>query len=458
MKNANNKNRASSTDTIAAIATAPGKGGVGIVRISGPAAATIAQRMLDQLPKPRYAAFLPFYDAEHDVIDEGIALYFKAPNSFTGEDVLELQGHGGPLVLDRLLQAALQGGARLARPGEFSERAFLNGKMDLAQAEAVADLINATSHQAARSAVRSLQGEFSAKINSLLASLIQLRMYVEAAIDFPEEDIDFIAESSVKTDLENLMTDIQQILAMAQQGMLLQEGITVVIAGKPNAGKSSLLNCLSGRETAIVSEIAGTTRDIIREYINIDGLPLHIIDTAGLRETEDLVEKEGVRRALAEIEKADLLLQVVDAKDDDQQLFLPPNLFEKISTLPRILIVNKIDLLEEAPALDEEKRVVKISAKHSAGISLLKQLLKQLVGYEQQTTEGNFIARRRHVDALERSLAAMQKGSRQLEQYRASELLAEDLRDAQQALNEITGEFSADDLLGVIFSQFCIGK
>lgn len=450
------------TDTIAATATPPGRGGVGIVRISGPHVKDIAVKILKQLPPPRYASYQAFHAADKTVIDSGIALYFPGPNSYTGEDVLELQAHGGPIILDMLLQYIITLGARLAKPGEFTERAFLNDKLDLAQAEAVADLINATSIQAAQSAQRSLQGDFSQQIHTLVAELIHLRMYVEAAIDFPEEEIDFLSDGRVATELQKIIEKLQHLLKQANQGALLRDGITVVIAGRPNAGKSSLLNQLSGQESAIVTEIPGTTRDLLREHIQIDGLPLHIIDTAGLRDTEDQVEQEGIRRAWREIKQADHILLMIDALEN-QQINLkdlwPELINQKIPAEKITLVRNKIDLLKETAAelITPEYTVVSLSAKSGEGVNLLREHLKKCVGYR-GTTESTFIARRRHIDALQKAENNLLMGQLQLLQYKAGELLAQELYSAQQALNEITGEFRNDDLLGKIFSSFCIGK
>ena len=445
-------------DTIAAVATPPGRGGVGIIRISGPKAREIAAAVLGECPAPRQASYLPFRADDETILDQGIALYFKAPNSFTGEDVLELQGHGGPVVLDMLLSRVVQLGARLAHPGEFSQRAFLNDKLDLAQAEAIADLIDSSSVEAARSALRSLQGEFSARIQALVEAVIRLRIYVEAAIDFPEEEIDFLADSAITEQLHTIIADLKNILAQAQQGCLLREGMNVVIAGQPNAGKSSLLNRLAQRELAIVTDIAGTTRDTLRHEITIDGLPIHIIDTAGLRESSDTVEQIGIQRAWSEIEQADrILLLVNDASGittEDQQIIerLPKNIAVTV-------VRNKIDLSSRDANLSEGSlgKEIALSAKTGAGIELLTQHLKECVGY-QSAGEGSFMARRRHVDALQRGLDLVLHGQQELELHQAGELLAEDLRLAQEALNEITGEFSSDDLLGRIFSSFCIGK
>ncbi|WNL38942.1 tRNA uridine-5-carboxymethylaminomethyl(34) synthesis GTPase MnmE [Halomonas sp. PAMB 3232] len=448
-------------DTIAALATPPGRGGVGIIRVSGPACGDIATALLGRCPPARYAHYGPFH-GEHGIIDEGIALRFEGPNSFTGEDVLELQGHGGPIIMDMLLERCVALGARLARPGEFSERAFLNDKLDLAQAEAIADLIDATSRSAAENAVRSLQGEFSNRVSTLVERLIALRVYVEAAIDFPEEEIDFLADGHVATRLAGVREELESVRRAAGQGALLREGMSVVIAGRPNAGKSSLLNALTEQETAIVTDIAGTTRDVLREHIHIDGMPLHVIDTAGLRDTPDAVEKIGVARAWAEIEKADRVLLMVDAATTvaTDPMAIWPEFVERLPQLSRLTLVrNKIDESEEAAGIDLSTATptLRLSAKTGAGVDSLKEHLKSVMGFA-ATTEGRFSARRRHLDALDRALAALEAGRAQLEGPSAGELLAEDLRDAQAALGEITGEFSADDLLGEIFGSFCIGK
>ncbi|ROQ19120.1 tRNA modification GTPase trmE [Gallaecimonas pentaromativorans] len=447
------------SETIAAIATATGRGGVGIIRISGPKAASVAKARLGALPKARYAQYGPFMDTDGTVLDQGIALYFPGPNSFTGEDVLELQGHGGPVILDLLLRAILaEPGVRLARPGEFSERAFLNDKLDLAQAEAIADLIEASSEQAARSAVHSLQGEFSARINALVESLIHLRIYVEAAIDFPEEEIDFLSDGKVAGDLAAIREDLAAVKASARQGSLLRDGMRVVIAGRPNAGKSSLLNALAGREAAIVTDIAGTTRDVLREHIHIDGMPLHIIDTAGLRDTGDAVEKIGIERAWAEIEKADRVLFMVDALDTDatDPHAIWPDFVDRLPAGLGITVVrNKVELTGEQAGF--ENGILRLSAKTGAGVEALREHLKALMGFE-GTSEGSFLARRRHLDALDSAQQHLDVGEEQLHGFAAGEILAEELRLAQMALSEITGEFSSDDLLGRIFSSFCIGK
>ena len=450
-----------SNDTIAAVATPPGRGGVGIIRVSGKGVRDIAHRILNLTPKPRYAHYGAFYGAEESVIDEGIALFFPGPNSFTGEDVLELQGHGGPVILEILLEQVVTLGCRIARPGEFSERAFLNDKIDLTQAEAIADLIDASSREAARSAVRSLQGDFSKAIHNLVEQLIQLRIYVEAAIDFPEEEIDFLSDGKVEADLRQVMAQLQEVVKTANQGSLMREGMTVVIAGRPNAGKSSLLNALAGHERAIVTDIAGTTRDVLKEHIHIDGMPLHIIDTAGLRDSPDAVERIGVERAWTEIEQADRILLMVDATDTDavdpEQIW--PDFIHRLPVDAKITVVrNKVDKTGEVAGFtDLTSPVLRISAQQGSGIDELRAHLKQLMGFEGQRESG-FIARKRHLDALSKAQLALDSGLAQLLGPAAGELLAEDLRAAQNALNEITGEFSPDDLLGRIFSSFCIGK
>ncbi len=440
-------------DTITAQATPPGRGGIAVVRVSGPRVKSIMQTLLGKEIQPRHAVYLPFLAADGQTIDEGLALFFPNPNSFTGEDVLELQGHGGPVVVDLLLQRLLQLGARLARPGEFSERAFLNGKLDLAQAEAIADLIDASSQQAARSALRSLQGEFSRTIQALNEKIIHLRMYIEAAIDFTDEDIDFLADDKLKEQLQSIMSDLKQIQSNARQGSLLREGITVVISGEPNVGKSSLLNCLSGRDIAIVTDIPGTTRDVLRTEIVIDGLPLHIIDTAGLRESTDIVELEGIRRARHEMEQADMIICVSDASEAGKSSL------NNTHHCPVIYLRNKIDLINEEPSVTVSNgdAVISVSAKTGSGMALLKDHIKSLVGFK-TTTEGTYLARRRHLDALEKAAAHLQASLHQLMESKAGELAAEDLRLAHRSLCEITGEFTSDDLLGRIFSSFCVGK
>ncbi|RTZ71692.1 MAG: tRNA uridine-5-carboxymethylaminomethyl(34) synthesis GTPase MnmE [Gammaproteobacteria bacterium] len=444
------------TDTIAAIATPPGRGGVGIVRVSGPLAERIAEAVTGNIPKARFAHFTGFLDETGAVIDQGIALYFQAPRSFTGEDVLELQGHGGPVVMDLLLKRVLDLGARLARPGEFSERAFLNDKLDLAQAEAVADLIDAETTAAARLATRSLQGAFSRRIHELVERLVQLRVYVEAALDFPEEEIDFLSDGGVRRQLEEIREAVARVRASAGTGRLLRDGMKLVIAGEPNAGKSSLLNALAGVESAIVTEIPGTTRDLLREHIALEGVPVHLVDTAGLRETSDRVEQEGVRRARDELQRADRVLWVYDAEaDPENQGFERAQLPEGV---PVTWVRNKVDRIGEPSQLGERGGVpeVSLSARSGEGVELLRRHLLQCMGF-QGTENTEFLARRRHLDAIDRAMAALDQGRRVLETG-AGELLAEELRRAQLALSEITGEFSADDLLGEIFSSFCIGK
>ncbi|CPR15601.1 tRNA uridine-5-carboxymethylaminomethyl(34) synthesis GTPase MnmE [Brenneria goodwinii] len=453
----------SHSDTIVAQATPPGRGGVGILRVSGPAASAVAQAVLGKLPKPRFADYLPFRDADGTTLDQGIALWFPGPNSFTGEDVLELQGHGGPVILDILLQRILTlPDVRIARPGEFSERAFLNDKLDLAQAEAIADLIDASSEQAARSALNSLQGAFSARINHLVEALTHLRIYVEAAIDFPDEEIDFLSDGKIEGQLNNVMADLDAVRAEAHQGSLLREGMKVVIAGRPNAGKSSLLNALAGREAAIVTDIAGTTRDVLREHIHIDGMPLHIIDTAGLRDANDEVERIGIERAWQEIEQADRVLFMVDGTTTQaiEPAAIWPEFMARLPrTLPITVVRNKADITGEPLGIEDVNTysLIRLSARTGEGIETLREHLKQSMGFT-SNTEGGFLARRRHLQALEQAAQHLAQGKEQLVSAYAGELLAEELRLAQQALSEITGEFTSDDLLGRIFSSFCIGK
>ena len=450
-------------ETIVAQATAPGRGSIGILRVSGPLATDVAQAVLGKCPKPRMADYLPFKDADGTILDQGIALYFKSPNSFTGEDVLELQGHGGQVVLDLLLKRILQiDGIRLARPGEFSEQAFLNDKLDLAQAEAIADLIDATSEQAARSALKSLQGEFSKKVNELVDSVIYLRTYVEASIDFPDEEIDFLADGKIEANLRGIINQLEDVRSEAKQGSILREGMKVVIAGRPNAGKSSLLNALAGREAAIVTDIAGTTRDVLREHIHIDGMPLHIIDTAGLRDATDEVERIGISRAWTEIEQADRIILMLDSSDPesaDLSTVRSEFLAKLPTTLPVTIVRNKIDLNGEQANESEQGgyQIISLSAQTHDGIQLLRDHLKQTMGF-QTGMEGGFLARRRHLDALEKAAEHLQIGLVQLTEFHAGELLAEELRLVQAHLSEITGEFTSDDLLGNIFSSFCIGK
>jgi len=451
------------SETIVAQATPPGRGGVGILRVSGPQAADVSLALLGKLPNPRYADYLPFRDADNSVLDHGIALWFPAPNSFTGEDVLELQGHGGPVILDLLLKRIVaMPGIRIARPGEFSERAFLNDKLDLAQAEAIADLIDASSEQAARSALNSLQGAFSLRINTLVEALTNLRIYVEAAIDFPDEEIDFLSDGKIESQLNQVIADLDAVRAEARQGSLLREGMKVVIAGRPNAGKSSLLNALAGREAAIVTDIAGTTRDVLREHIHIDGMPLHIIDTAGLREASDEVERMGIERAWREIDQADRVLFMVDGTTTDaiEPAAIWPEFITRLPvTLPITVVRNKADVTGETLNLTEVSghSVISLSARTGAGIERLRNHLKESMGFV-GNMEGGFLARRRHLQALELAFTHLIQGKAQLLEARAGELLAEELRAAQHSLSEITGEFTSDDLLGRIFSSFCIGK
>ncbi|MEZ9906148.1 tRNA uridine-5-carboxymethylaminomethyl(34) synthesis GTPase MnmE [Vibrio breoganii] len=450
-------------DTIVAQATAPGRGGVGIIRVSGPQANQVAQLVVGRELQPRRAEYLPFLDDAGVQLDQGIALYFPNPHSFTGEDVLELQGHGGPVVMDMLIKRILSiSGIRPARPGEFSERAFLNDKMDLTQAEAIADLIDASSEEAAKSALQSLQGEFSKRITTLIESLIHLRIYVEAAIDFPEEEIDFLADGKVSTDLQTIINNLEAVRAEANQGAIMREGMKVVIAGRPNAGKSSLLNALSGKESAIVTDIAGTTRDVLREHIHIDGMPLHIIDTAGLREASDEVEKIGIERAWEEIQQADRVLFMVDGTTTDatnpQEIW--PEFVDKLpNNMGMTVIRNKVDQTQETLGICHvnDPTLIRLSAKTGQGIDALRNHLKECMGFS-GNTEGGFMARRRHLDALDKAAEHLSIGQQQLEGFMAGEILAEELRITQQYLNEITGEFSSDDLLGRIFSSFCIGK
>jgi len=477
----------SETDTIAAIATPPGYGGVAIIRVSGPLTLEIAEKILylekNKPLAPRLAQFSPFYksSADKEIIDEGISLFFPKPHSFTGEDVLELQGHGGPVVINLVLKEIIKLGARIAKPGEFTERAFLNDKMDLSQAEAIADLINSSSEAAAKSAVRSMQGVFSNLINELLEKVIHLRIYIEAAIDFPEEEVDFLSDKKVFQDLENIVEALDKVLNQARQGALIKEGMTVVIAGEPNAGKSSLLNTLAGKDSAIVTPVPGTTRDILREHIQIDGLPLNIIDTAGLRKSTDPIEQEGIRRAYKEIEKADTILFLIDGSEEKNKNINIENIWNKFWLEQKeefyeidksfnhrgfrdfIVIQNKIDITNEKPSIELNKKdtknptLIKLSAKSNEGLDLLKNHLKTIIGFDSGHETG-FISRQRHLEALKKGREHLLRGKKQLEQSAAGELLAEDLRLVQRELGEITGEFSSDDLLGRIFSSFCIGK
>lgn len=446
------------SDTIAAIATAAGRAGIGVVRVSGPRVQVIAAAMLGSLPEPRVATLRTFKGASAEALDSGLALYFAAPASFTGEDLLELHGHGGPVVLDRLLQRTLALGARLAEPGEFSRRAFLNDKIDLVEAEAIADLIDSATDAAARAAVRSLQGEFSLQIYSLVEGITAARMHVEAAIDFPEEDIDFLDDANLRSRLARLLEAFAELASAARQGALLREGIRVVIAGKPNAGKSSLLNRLAGYEAAIVTPIAGTTRDPLREQIHLDGMPLHLIDTAGLRDSPDVIEAEGIRRAHDEMSRADRILYVIDATALPPAVMLARELAELPKQVPVTLVVNKLDACSRNPDFEHEAwPVQRISAVTGAGLPELRAHLKETAGF-QNADGGAFSARRRHLDALERAGQHVHAAQAHLLERRAGELVAEELRLAQQALGEITGELTSDDLLGKIFSSFCIGK
>lgn len=445
---------ASPPDTIAAIATAPGRGGVGVVRVSGSGLKDLALALTGRDPKARTAHFTRFLDEQGRVIDEGLLLFFAAPASFTGEDVLELQGHGGPVVMQMLLDRCLQLGARLAEPGEFTRRAFLNGKLDLAQAEGVADLIEASTAAAARSAVRSLSGRFSEEVHRIVDGLIDLRMLVEATLDFPEEEIDFLERAQAMPRLAALQRELEALLDRARQGALLRSGLNVVLVGEPNVGKSSLLNQLAGEERAIVTEIAGTTRDALRETIQIEGIPLHIIDTAGLRETGDTVERMGIARTWREIERADVILRLVDA---GAPRCAGSAIDERLpSRVERVTVVNKIDLLgEPAARLQTEGAVVlRVSAHSGEGIDLLRAELLRIAGWHSHG-EDVILARERHLHALREAMVHMGKAASLLG---ALELFAEELRLAQERLSEITGEFSPDDLLGVIFSRFCIGK
>ena len=442
-------------DTIAAIATPSGNGGVGIIRVSGEQVPEIASQLTRKTLTPRFAQFSTFLDHNNNVIDSGIILYFPAPASYTGEHVLEIQAHGGSVVLNMLLKRVLGLGARLAKPGEFTERAYLNNKLDLAQAEAVADLIASSTEQSVRSAQRSMQGVFSDQINLLIAELTELRIYIEAAIDFVDEEIDFLSDGVVENRLIKLVQRLEDIRQIAKQGRLLRDGMTVVIAGKPNAGKSSLLNALAGHDAAIVTDIAGTTRDVLRERIQLDGMPLHIIDTAGLRESNNAVEQEGIRRAYEEIRKADKVLLLIDIRDEE-----PQAIFESVPEGVDITtIYNKIDLQNKQPEIKTNGAITEIylSIKTGRGMDLLIQHLKQSVGYN-EATENIFIARTRHLEALTKGHEFVISAFQQFQDNIASELIAEDLRLAQQALAEITGEFTSDDLLGKIFSSFCIGK
>ncbi len=442
-------------DTIAAIATASGAGGIGVVRVSGPAVQLIAAQVLGSCPAPRHASYLDFKQANGDLIDRGIAIFYPNPHSYTGEDVLELQAHGGTALMQILLARCIALGARQAEPGEFTRRAYLNDKIDLAQAEAVADVINAATIEAAKSAVRSLSGEFSQRINALLLKLIDLRMFVEACLDFPEEEIDFITQGRVAEKLASIITELKSVFSKAKQGSLLREGINVVLVGQPNVGKSSLMNQLAGEEIAIVTSIAGTTRDTIKNAIQINGVPLHVIDTAGLRETDDEVEKFGIARTWRAAESANIALLLVDAAHGitETEKSILARLPQEIR---KIWVHNKIDVANELPLVKEINGATHIylSAKTGAGLELLKSHLLKLVGYE-NNSEGVFMARARHLEALLKVETHLSIAGQQI---KSAELLAEELRIAQDALGSITGEFTPDDLLGEIFSKFCIGK
>ena len=439
------------TDTIVAAATPPGTGGIGIVRISGDDVERIARAMLGSLPEPRTATYRNFRNAAGERVDVGLALYFPAPASFTGEPVLELHGHGGPVIVSLLVEAVVDLGARPADPGEFSKRAFLNDKMDLVQAEAIADLIDSGTAQAARAALRSLSGAFSLAVNGLADKLAQLRTHVEAAIDFPEEEIDFLSDEALLRRIEDCAAAFAALRADARQGRVLRDGFQVVIVGKPNAGKSSLLNLLSGQDAAIVTEVAGTTRDVIREQIDVDGLAVELVDTAGLRNDPDRIEAEGIRRAREALGNADAVLWIQDVTDQEQdepRENLPDG-------VPVTIVHNKIDLSGDEPGVVDGQ--VYLSAETGRGVAALRQRIRELAGYENRG-EGAFTARRRHIRALRRAAEHFAAGRRALDETRAGELLAEELRLSQQALGEITGAVSADDLLGKIFSEFCIGK
>ena len=447
-------------DTIAAVATPPGKGGVGIVRVSGTLAAAIGEQVTDKTLLPRQATFCDFKDQNQELIDQGLAIFFVGPASFTGEDVLELQGHGGPVVMTLLLNHVISLGARLARPGEFSERAYLNGKIDLAQAEAVADLIDSSTKAAAKGALRSMKGEFSAQVNHIAEEILRLRIFTEAAIDFPEEEIDFLSDAGFQDGVAKLRQQLRTLLEQSTAGALLREGLTLVLAGQPNAGKSSLMNRLVGEETSIVTSVPGTTRDVIRHQISLDGIPLKLVDTAGLRDTEDEIEQEGVRRAKKEVAEADGVLVLIDAANNINWRTAANEILASIpESLNAVVILNKIDLLDEVLSAPEgyAHPVVGLSAKTGDGLDLLTSLLKEEFA-PGLVSESPFISRSRHTEALKRTNAHVERGILELETQAAGELFAEELKLAHQALCEITGEFSSDDLLGEIFSSFCIGK
>ena len=442
-------------ETICAIASAIGQSGIGIIRVSGPLASSIAKQILHTDIKPRYAYYGAFYGNDNSIIDKGVAILFSAPNSFTGEDVVEFHGHGGSSVLRKLLETIIESNVRLAEPGEFTKRAFLNGKMDLIQAEAVQDLIQSNSEESALSAVRSLTGEFSAKINKILSELVSLRVFVEATIDFSDEEIDFLESHEVSNKLDSLKKSLIDILNTATQGAILRDGIHVAIAGKPNAGKSSLLNTLTKQSSAIVTHIAGTTRDVLKETIYVEGMPVHIIDTAGLHNSDDVIEQEGIRRAHKEINNADLVLLVYDSRDSELDLTILP---DSVKDKPKIVIKNKIDLVDLKPRIHKVDNLMEIaiSAKNGEGIDLVRGALSEFAGLN-SSIEGVFLARKRHINAIEETLIFISNAIEQLEQG-SSELVAEDLRQAGLQLSQVTGEFSSDDLLGEIFTSFCIGK
>jgi len=447
-------------DTIVAAASPPGRGGIGIVRVSGPAVPVIAVALLGRLPEPRYAQHARFLAASGEALDEGLALYFPAPRSYTGEEVLELHGHGGPLLLERLVGRALELGARRAQPGEFTQRAYLNDKLDLAQAEAVADLIDAGSEAAARAALRSLQGEFSARVRMLDEALAQLRAHVEATIDFPTDEIDHLGDRALGLKLAEVRAQCAALQATAQQGRLLTEGLTVVIAGAPNAGKSTLLNRLAGHDAAIVSEIPGTTRDLLRERVQIEGVPILVLDTAGLRDSADSIETEGVRRARAAIAQADRVLFLVDAQADARASSFSAERARLPASVPVTLVYNKTDLLgSSAGRAPEFPGVItlSLSALRGTGIATLRAHLLESAGY-QRADSGTLSARRRHLEALAATATRLAAAEAQCHEARAAELVAEELRNAQRALGEITGAGTADALLGRIFATFCIGK
>ena len=442
-------------ETICAIASAIGQSGIGIIRVSGPLARSIAKQILHTDIKPRYAYYGAFYGNDNSIIDKGVAILFSAPNSFTGEDVVEFHGHGGSSVLRKLLETIIESNVRLAEPGEFTKRAFLNGKVDLIQAEAVQDLIQSNSEESALSAVRSLTGEFSAKINKILSELVSLRVFVEATIDFSDEEIDFLESHEVSNKLDSLKKSLIDILNTATQGAILRDGIHVAIAGKPNAGKSSLLNTLTKQSSAIVTHIAGTTRDVLKETIYVEGMPVHIIDTAGLHNSDDVIEQEGIRRAHKEINNADLVLLVYDSRDSELDLTILP---DSVKDKPKIVIKNKIDLVDLKPRIHKVDNLMEIaiSAKNGEGIDLVRGALSEFAGLN-SSIEGVFLARKRHINAIEETLVFISNAIEQLEQG-SSELVAEDLRQAGLQLSQVTGEFSSDDLLGEIFTSFCIGK